>query len=71
MQIVVGVFRAEMATIFGPPEWDQMLKFLGSFGQPTYCLGTVENSPDLLVGMKLSMCIFLSWMAWIAWKMIC
>ena len=29
--------------VFGPPEWDRMLKFLGSFGQPKCCLGTVKT----------------------------
>ena len=56
---------------FGSKEVELMLDEGAIYGQPTYCLGIVKNSPDLLVGPKLSMCICLSWMAWIVWKMIC
>ena len=40
MQIVVEVFRAEMATSFRSSGVGPNAKILGSFGQPTYCLRT-------------------------------
>ena len=44
-----------------------MLEFMGSFGQPTYCLGIVKTA-RVDIGQKLSMyvvCkIFLELMAW-------
>ena len=52
-----------------------MLEFLGSFGQPTYCLKTVKtvqvdgwtkNCPCVLFAKYC-----LNWMALIVWKMIC
>ena len=68
--MVLGVMRLEMATDFGSKEVELMLDEGAVHGHPTYYLGTVENSPDFLVELKLSMCICLSWMAWIVWKMI-
>ena len=41
---MIGVFGAEMALGFRPPEWDQMLEFLGSFGQPTHCFWTIKTA---------------------------
>ena len=29
--------------VFGPLEWDRMLEFLGSLGQPTHSLRTVKT----------------------------
>ena len=60
-----------MALDFGSKEVELMLDKGVIHGQPTYCLGTFKNSPDLLVGLKLSMCISLCWMAWIVWKITC
>ena len=56
---------------FGSKEVELMLDERVVHGQPTYCLGTVKNSPNFLVGPKLSMCICFSWMSWIVWKIVC
>ena len=69
--MILGVVRPEMAIDFGSKEVELMHDEGAAHGQPTYCLGTVENSPNFLVGLKLSMYICLSWMALIVWKMIC
>ena len=69
--MVLGVVRPEMAMDFGSKEVELMLDEGIVYGQPTYCLGTMKNSLDLLVGLKLSVCICLGWMVWIVWKMIC
>ena len=45
-----------------------MLGEWAAHGQPTACLGTVKNSPDLLGWTKIGPCVFqekycLNWMA--------
>ena len=43
MQIMVGVFGAKMAVSFWSSEVGPNTGILGSFGQSTYCLGTVKT----------------------------
>ena len=55
MKMVLGVVRPEMAMDFGSKKWNRCLMRGVVLGQPTDWFGTVKNSPNLLVGPKLSM----------------
>ena len=43
----LGAFGLEMAMDFGSTKWNRCLVSGRPHGQPTACLGTVKNSPDL------------------------
>ena len=47
--MVLGVMRLEMAMDFGSKEVEPRLDEGAVYGQPTYCFGTVKNSPDCLL----------------------
>ena len=54
--MVLGVVRPEMATDFSSKEVEPMLMRGLSMDSPHTVFGTVKNSPDFLVGPKMSMC---------------
>ena len=56
MQIVFGVYKAGNDHGFRFHKVESMLGERATHGQPTTQIGTVKNSPDLLVGPKMSMC---------------
>ena len=49
MKMVLDVVRPDMAMDFGSNEVEPMLDEGVVHGQPTYCFGTVKNSPDCLL----------------------
>ena len=55
IKMVLGVVRSEMTMDFGSKKWNRYLMRGVVLGQPMDWLGTIKNSPDLLVGPKLSM----------------
>ena len=55
MKMVLGVLRPEMTMDFGSKKVESMLVEGAVHGQPTDWFGTVKNSHDLLIGLKLSM----------------
>ena len=54
--MVLGVVRPEMATDFGSKEMEPMLMWGLSMDSPHIVFGTVKNSVDFCVGLKMSMC---------------
>ena len=56
MQIVFGVYEAGNSHGFRFHKVERMLGERATHGQPTAQIGTVKNSPGLLVGLKMSMC---------------
>ena len=56
MQIVFGVYEAENGHGFRFHKVEPMLGERAAHGQPTTQIGTVKNSPGLLVGPKMAMC---------------
>ena len=46
-----------MAMHSGPKEWDRMLDGGIALEQSTAWYGTVLDSPELIFGLKLSMCV--------------
>ena len=48
---MVGVFGAEKAVCFGPPEWDRRLEILDCFGQSMLGLETALGGPDCVFVM--------------------
>ena len=46
-----------MAMHSGPKEWDRMLDGGTTLGQSTAWYGAVLDSPELIFGLKLSMCV--------------
>ena len=56
MQIVFGVYEAENGHGFRFHKVAPMLGERAVHEQPTPQIGTVKNSPGLLVGPKMSMC---------------
>ena len=54
--MVLSVVRPEMATDFSSKEVEPMLMRGLSMDNPHTVFGTVKNSPDFRVGLKISMC---------------
>ena len=54
--MVLSVVRPEMATDFGSKEVEPMLMRGMSMDNPHTVFGTVKNSPEFRVGLKISMC---------------
>ena len=54
--MVLGVVRPEMATDFDSKDVEPMLMRGLSMDSPYTVFGTVKNSPDFRVGLKMSMC---------------
>ena len=52
----LGVVRPEMAMDFSSTNWNRCLVRWLPTDSPLLSFGTVKNSPDFLVGPKMSMC---------------